>query len=292
MCIGSFENCPLLTNEEQRAQHNFEERKGPYPLALALRLEAEGVMMRTEHLERSIVLINKNALQGFRWGDRTAAERAYVLGTLHVIPTDEYLTPVNQGKIHKMAREERRAYFNRTAGREETTIEFLVGYPEAGQWLGELLAVKAISTATMARKFAVHPGMLGQLAPSMGEKYLARLVFDLAIVRGFDQGIRLSCDPVHECLAHLANLVGCTKAARCDVAREVEEAVRLNARAAGKFPGDRQQQRQARRKARKECSRKLNLLRNEFYKRPDALQIIATVVRDLKAPTPTLAQAA
>ncbi len=283
MCIGDVGNCALLSYAEQRAQHNFEERKGPYPFELAERLERDGIMTQAEHLRRSVTIRNSKQIEWhFKYGDRMPEETAYVEGRRHKMPMDEYLTPQNQALVVRLAKHERRIYFVRqiTTRKKSLPVEFFIAYPESGRWLNEMLATRVVTAAWLARKLATNPTLLSTIAVHIHDSSLPRIVFHLAVLSGSSQ----------DCLAavatHIAN-------GNPDTRRKVEEVVRLEATTRGEFPGSRSRQRLARRQALKRLNLASNRLYNDFKKRNDAPAIMTQAIHELRTLSrPTFQQAA
>ncbi|MBY0472702.1 hypothetical protein K2Q00_00235 [Patescibacteria group bacterium] len=140
--------CILLSRGEQLAQHNFEERKGPYPKALADRLHEQGIMTRDEHLRQSLLRrkehIERYAQQGprrFYLGmDCSAEENAFIHGKSHALQADfffprELWGPMFEG-FTELRRQRFRTHLTNWHGTAEQAL-FLLSYPEFEKWFDE-----------------------------------------------------------------------------------------------------------------------------------------------------------
>ena len=149
MCIkkdGSM--CPLLSKEETLAQHNFEERKGPYPLALEERLHTQGIMSRdeyrkesyarrVEHVEAQVKLAGLIFDYLGEHSDCTPEEKAYMGGSRHEFPpADPYIPPELWSKFSLLFRPARKRKFDRLAQAltRSNELSYLMQYPEFGEW--------------------------------------------------------------------------------------------------------------------------------------------------------------
>jgi hypothetical protein len=148
MCItrdGIY--CPLLSWNEQLSQHNFEERKGPYPKALADRLHEQDIMSREEHLRESLTrrceLVQKQLqYENFLWlTDSRAEEQEFRDGSCHDVPVDDLLPAALWDAFLAKLTESRKIIFLRALqeGPGKKRAEALCGYPEFGVWFLEYL---------------------------------------------------------------------------------------------------------------------------------------------------------
>ncbi len=156
MCItpdGKY--CPILSIAERDAQHKFEERKGPYPLALANRLHRQGIMPRKIHLRESRQRQIENVKEQLRFSgfyinmDCRPQERDFMMGDRHDLPRDPHL-PKNLWR--DMARNfvaVRKSWFllQCEIGKVSCTSH-LIAYPEFSDWFtsnAELILEKWLS---------------------------------------------------------------------------------------------------------------------------------------------------
>lgn len=188
MCItrdGKY--CPLLSRAEERAQHNFEERKGPYPSALVERLHNDGIMTPEEHFRESLFRRAENVEgQVFHAHfsvsmDCSAEERNYMLGNRHDLPMDIFLPAELAEKMLEnftKARKERFRKFMHNY-RELEDAAFLFAYPEFDEWFAEFcvdLRSHSRNLCRLADGLLDKPDLLEKLSGIVSESVLRTLV--------------------------------------------------------------------------------------------------------------------
>jgi len=199
MCIlrdGSM--CPRLSREEERAQHNFEERKGPYPKALADRLHNEGIMAREVHFGESLMRRRENVEKQIFYDNFTPSmdcsreEKDFMLGNRHDLPMDIFL-PTNLGdEMLRRFTRVRKQYFriHLHGFRELKAPEFLFDYPEFDNWFAEFssgLRAYSRNLRLLADGLLDRPGLMEKLAGIVSEPTLRVLVTRL-FYRLFQRG--------------------------------------------------------------------------------------------------------
>ncbi len=197
MCILSDGTmCIQLSPAERLAQHNFEERKGPYPKALADRLHEEGIMSREVHFRESLMRRQEHIAhyidQAWRFSptmDCSTEERDFMLGNRHDLPMDFFLP-------HRLAKKMLAGF---TAARKEKFRRYLIGpqnarmapfmlaYPEFTSWFGEFIVEYRLPSRNLNRAidiFIEKPGVLYNLTRTIPAPTLKSLV-EKAFLRFF-----------------------------------------------------------------------------------------------------------